>query len=162
MKYILRLLITIKTSFFSELCYDISCISTTRNNERYYNLSKVLIDNSYKQDISRITRNKYWIDFVKAIKIEFKYDVLNNKFILTKNSQSAEIRDLVDSDLYFHVLFMNYFYECFFMFNKIGDNLNTVNHRSLSVFLSPVFGTVILDDLIYLRLFFLQYFYFFF
>lgn len=114
--------IYIKTSY-----NDISCISTTRNHERYYNLTKVLIDNSYKQDITRITRNKYWIDFIKAIKDEFKYDVLNDKFVLMKNSQTAEIRDLVDSDLcfqiknvvqypeingtYYHELFMNYFCE---------------------------------------------------
>ena len=60
---------------------DISCISTIRNNERYYNLTKVLIDNSSKRDVNDITRNKYWKDFIKAIKYEFKYDVSNNKFI---------------------------------------------------------------------------------
>ena len=120
-------------TFFKDYFMDISCISVIRNGERFYNFTKVIKDNTTKKDLNEIMRNKYWTNYVEAIKKVYKYDENNNKIMIPQKMRDQPdnekncIRELQKEDYsfvikgkisneeilgtYYHEIFMNYFCE---------------------------------------------------
>lgn len=113
---------------FTSISYNgIECLFTERYHAKFYNLSKVLKENGKAMDLNKITRNKYWQDYLLAVIDEFDFDEENERFIGKVQTPKKSSADLLLQKLkftikgnqyqeevngvYYHEIFMNFFCE---------------------------------------------------